>query len=35
MIRNVEHIMDSEGNKLELWEPIDSVFTNVDVKTTK
>ena len=29
------HIMDSEGNKLELWEPIDSVFTNMDEKTTK
>jgi len=21
------HIMDSEGNKIELWEPVDSVFT--------
>jgi predicted enzyme related to lactoylglutathione lyase len=29
------HIMDSEGNKLELWEPIDIVFTNMDEKTTK
>jgi predicted enzyme related to lactoylglutathione lyase len=29
------HIMDSEGNKLELWEPIDSVFTNMDENTTK
>ncbi|PKP29560.1 MAG: glyoxalase [Bacteroidetes bacterium HGW-Bacteroidetes-17] len=29
------HIMDAEGNKLELWEPIDSVFTNMDGKTTK
>ena len=29
------HIMDSEGNKLELWEPIDSVFTNMDAQTTK
>ena len=23
------HIMDPDGNKLELWEPIDSVFTNM------
>lgn len=22
------HIMDAEGNKIELWEPIDSVFTS-------
>ena len=29
------HIMDAEGNKLELWEPIDSVFTNMGGKTTK
>ncbi|MDP2059595.1 MAG: VOC family protein [Flavobacteriaceae bacterium] len=29
------HIMDAEGNKLELWEPIDSVFTQMDGKTTK
>ncbi|NOT37991.1 MAG: VOC family protein [Saprospiraceae bacterium] len=29
------HIMDSEGNKLELWEPIDSVFTEMGGKTTK
>jgi len=29
------HIMDSEGNKLELWEPIDIVFTNMDENTTK
>jgi len=29
------HIMDSEGNKIELWEPIDSVFTNMGGKTTK
>ena len=35
MIRKVEHIMDYEGNKLELSEPIDSVFTNMDEKTTK
>jgi len=29
------HIMDAEGNKIELWEPIDSVFTEMDLKTTK
>lgn len=29
------HIMDSEGNKIELWEPVDSVFTNMGGKTTK
>ena len=30
------HIMDPEGNKIELWEPVDEVFTkeNED-KTTK
>jgi predicted enzyme related to lactoylglutathione lyase len=29
------HIMDPEGNKIELWEPIDSVFTNIGGETTK
>ena len=29
------HIMDAEGNKIELWEPVDSVFTAMDLKTTK
>lgn len=29
------HIMDAEGNKIELWEPIDSVFTQMGGKTTK
>jgi len=29
------HIMDAEGNKIELWEPVDSVFTATDGKTTK
>ncbi len=29
------HIMDSEGNKIELWEPIDSVLTAIGSKTTK
>lgn len=29
------HIMDADGNKLELWEPIDSVFTRMGGKTTK
>ena len=29
------HIMDPEGTKIELWEPIDSVFTKMGGKTTK
>ncbi len=30
------HIMDPEGNKIELWEPIDSIFTQMyEGKTTK
>lgn len=29
------HIMDEEGNKIELWEPVDYVFTQMDTKTTK
>ena len=29
------HIMDHEGNKIELWEPIDSVFTEMGGETTK
>jgi predicted enzyme related to lactoylglutathione lyase len=29
------HIMDAEGNKIELWEPIDSVFTAMGGNTTK
>lgn len=29
------HIMDPEGNKIELWEPIDSVLTAIGSKTTK
>lgn len=29
------HIIDAEGNKIELWEPVDSVFTNMGGKTTK
>ena len=29
------HIMDPEGNKIELWEPVDSVFSNLyEGKTT-
>jgi hypothetical protein len=31
----VVHIMDNEGNKIELWEPIDSVFTAMGGVTTK
>ncbi len=29
------HILDPEGNKLELWEPIDRVFTEMGGETTK
>ena len=29
------HIMDPEGNKIELWEPIDSVLTKIGGETTK
>ena len=29
------HIMDPEGNKIELWEPVDSVFTKMGGATTK
>jgi predicted enzyme related to lactoylglutathione lyase len=30
------HIMDPEGNKIELWEPVDEVFTTLyEGKTTK
>ncbi len=29
------HIMDHEGNKIELWEPVDSVFTVMGGTTTK
>ncbi|MCA0932263.1 VOC family protein [Lutimonas saemankumensis] len=30
------HIMDPEGNKIELWEPVDQVFTDsLNGKTTK
>jgi len=29
------HIMDHEGNKLELWEPIDHVLTKIGSPTTK
>lgn len=29
------HIMDPEGNKIELWEPIDSVLTTMGRNTTK
>lgn len=29
------HIMDNEGNKIELWEPVDNVFTAMGGKTTK
>ena len=29
------HILDPEGNKIELWEPIDKVFTDMGGPTTK
>jgi predicted enzyme related to lactoylglutathione lyase len=29
------HIMDNERNKIELWEPVDSVFTKMGGATTK
>ncbi|MCH2044570.1 MAG: VOC family protein [Saprospiraceae bacterium] len=29
------HIMDLEGNKIELWEPVDEVFTKMGKETTK
>jgi predicted enzyme related to lactoylglutathione lyase len=29
------HILDPEGNKIELWEPVDSVLTKLGGKTTK
>ena len=29
------HIMDLEGNKIELWEPVDRVFTEMGGDTTK
>lgn len=29
------HIIDPEGNKIELWEPIDSILTKIGSKTTK
>jgi len=29
------HIMDAEGRKIELWEPVDSVFTEMGLETTK
>ena len=29
------HIMDADGNKIELWEPVDSILTNIGSETTK
>lgn len=29
------HVMDPEGNKIELWEPVDRVFTEMGGETTK
>ncbi len=28
-------VMDLEGNKIELWEPVDSIFTEMGGPTTK
>lgn len=28
------HIMDTEGNKIEPWEPVDRVLTKIGNKTT-
>ncbi len=27
-------VMDHDGNKIELWEPVDEVFTNLEDKKT-
>jgi predicted enzyme related to lactoylglutathione lyase len=29
------HILDNEGNKIELWEPVDKVFGEMGDETTK
>ena len=29
------HVMDSDGNKIELWEPVDSIMTKSDENTAK
>jgi len=29
------HVLDPEGNKIELWEPVDSVLTQIGGETTK
>ncbi|MBI1266551.1 MAG: VOC family protein [Cryomorphaceae bacterium] len=29
------HLLDLEGNKIELWEPVDQVFTEMGGETTK
>jgi predicted enzyme related to lactoylglutathione lyase len=29
------HILDNDGNKIELWEPVDSIFTKMGGATTK
>ncbi len=29
------HILDPDGNKIELWEPVDSILTKLGGKTTK
>ena len=29
------HLLDPEGNKIELWEPVDSVLTKIGSKTNK
>lgn len=29
------HIMDNDGNKIELWEPVDSILTKIGGETTR
>ena len=29
------HLMDPEGNKIELWEPVDTVLAKMGINTTK
>ena len=29
------HVLDPEGNNMELWEPVDSILTGIGEKTTK
>jgi len=29
------HVLDIDGDKIELWEPVDSIITNIGGETTK